>query len=124
MPEVEDRVYNVVRKSTIFTSIANLIDEEALKEVATNVEKILSFSNHEFDIKQDNVAVYLQDFLDNKNIEIEPSDAESFANVLVWVHEESLMNEDVMYNKIMNIKSPDSSYEYISSDDECDKIEH
>ncbi|WUR02193.1 uncharacterized protein VNE69_01131 [Vairimorpha necatrix] len=119
MSDLDTRVINVIKKSTLFSTIQSLIEDDIISEIAVNIEDILKSSTGSFSEKQEDVSDFILDFLEEREIEIDENEADSFANILVWIYEEYKVQDNVMYNKIMKIKSP----EVTMSDSESETVE-
>lgn len=66
---------------------------------------------------------FILDYLESYNIEIDTNEADAIANILVWIYEENKMQQNEMYNKIMQIKSPEPAQQEIS-DYESEIVDH
>ncbi|KAF5141676.1 hypothetical protein AAJ76_1000114274 [Vairimorpha ceranae] len=123
MSNLDNRVLNVIKKSSLFSLVQSLSEEDIITNLAIKVEDILSKSDKSFNDKQDDLSDFILDYLESYNIEIDTNEADAIANILVWIYEENKMQQNEMYNKIMQIKSPEPAQQEIS-DYESEIVDH
>ncbi|EQB60511.1 hypothetical protein NAPIS_ORF01926 [Vairimorpha apis BRL 01] len=107
MSDLDTRLNNVLKKSTLFIAAQNIIEDEIIPQIISDVLRIVNKDNVSFESKQESLSDFLVDFFNLKNIDIDFNEADAMANVLCWIFEEYKMEGNDMYNKIMNIKTPD-----------------
>lgn len=122
MADLDSRLNNILKKSTLFIAAQNVLEDELIPQIISEIQRIVYKENLSFEVKQETLSDFLIDFFDEKNVEIDYNEADAMANVLCWIFEEYKMQGDEMYNKIMNIKTPDIVDESNSiEDDEYDQ---
>ena len=68
MSNLDNRVLNVIKKSSLFSLVQSLSEEDIITNLAIKVEDILSKSDKSFNDKQDDLSDFILDYLDRKSV--------------------------------------------------------